>query len=218
MITVAVADDHTLFKSGIIELIQSQPDMEVLFDASNGKEFIDRLAENKGIDIAVIDIEMPVMNGFDLTDFLHENYPAIKIIVLSAYSQERFVVKLIECGAAGFLSKNCQPKELFDAIRQTNDCGFYLTPDAFKVMQRARTISKNYKNTNNIHIDLTARELEVLKLICKEMTNHEIADELCVSVRTIEGHRNNLILKTGSRNTAGLVLFAVRYNIIDALS
>jgi DNA-binding NarL/FixJ family response regulator len=85
-------------------------------------------------------------------------------------------------------------------------------------MQRARMISKKYKNINNIPVELTAREMEVLKLICGEMTNHEIADELCVSVRTIEGHRNNLILKTGSRNTAGLVLFAVRYNIIDALS
>lgn len=218
MIRVAVADDHTLFKSGIIELIQSQPDMEVLFDASNGQEFIENLATNKEIDIAVIDIEMPVMNGFDLTSYLHEKFPTIKVIVLSAYSQERFVVKLIECGAAGFLSKNCDPKELFDAIRQTKDCGFYLTPEAFKVMQRARTISKKYKNINNIPVELTARELEVLKLICREMTNHEIADELSVSVRTIEGHRNNLILKTGSRNTAGLVLFAVRYNIIDALA
>jgi DNA-binding NarL/FixJ family response regulator len=218
MIRVAVADDHTLFKSGIIELIQSQPDMEVLFDASNGQEFIENLATNKEIDIAVIDIEMPVMNGFDLTSYLHEKFPTIKVIVLSAYSQERFVVKLIECGAAGFLSKNCDPKELFDAIRQTKDCGFYLTPEAFKVMQRARTISKKYKNINNIPVELTARELEVLKLICREMTNHEIGDELSVSVRTIEGHRNNLILKTGSRNTAGLVLFAVRYNIIDALA
>lgn len=217
MINVAIADDHTLFKSGIIELIQSQADMQVLFDAADGNQFIEQLQAGKVVNVALVDLEMPGMNGIELTNYLHTHFPSIKIIVLSAYSQDRFVVKLIESGAAAYLSKNCEPAVLFEAIRQTDTYGFYLTPVAFKAMQHASSVSKQYKNINNIPIELTARELDVLKLLCQEKTNQEIANELFVSVRTVEGHRNNLLLKTGSRNTAGLVLFAVKHGIIDML-
>ncbi|MDP4265722.1 MAG: response regulator transcription factor [Bacteroidota bacterium] len=217
MIKIAIADDHTLFKAGIIELIQAQPDMQLLFEAQDGAAFIESLSRQPQPDIALIDLEMPGMNGIQLTTYLRDNMPSIKIIVLSAYAQERFVVKMIESGASAFLSKAVNTSALFDAIRQTWQYGFYMTESSFKAMQRAGSLQKTVTTVNHIPVELSQREKEVLKLICLENTNQEIADRLFVSVRTIEGHRNNLLLKTGCKNTAGLVMFAIRHGLADLL-
>lgn len=217
MIKIAIADDHTLFKAGIIELIRAQPDMQLLFESQDGTAFIERLAMDLLPDIALIDLEMPGMNGMQLTTYLHDHMPSIKIIVLSAYGQERFVVRLIESGASAFLSKTVTTSTLFDAIRQTYQYGFYVTESSFKAMQKAGSLQKTFNTVNRIPVELTQRETEVLRLICLENTNQEIADRLFVSIRTIEGHRNNLLLKTGCKNTAGLVMFAIRHGLADLL-
>jgi DNA-binding NarL/FixJ family response regulator len=215
MIKIAIADDHTLFKAGIIGLIQAQPDMQLLFEEQDGVAFMERLPMQSLPDIALIDLEMPRMNGIQLTAYLRDQMPSIKIIILSAYNQERFVVKLIESGASAFLPKTVNTHTLFEAIRQTHQYGFYMTEMSFKAMQKAGSMQKTFKTINHIPVELTQREIEVLKLICLENTNQEIADHLFVSIRTIEGHRNNLLLKTGCKNTAGLVMFAVRYGLTD---
>jgi DNA-binding NarL/FixJ family response regulator len=217
MIKIAISDDHTLFKAGIIQLIHAQPDMQLLFEAQDGADFIERLSMELLPDIALIDLEMPGMNGIQLTAYLHDHTPSVKIIVLSAYGQERFVVKLIESGASAFLSKTASTSTLFEAIRQTYQYGFYMTENSFKAMQKAGSVQKTFSTVNHIPVELTQRETEVLRLICQENTNQEIADSLFVSVRTIEGHRNNLLLKTGCKNTAGLVMFAVRHGLTDLL-
>lgn len=217
MIKIAISDDHTLFKAGIIQLIHAEPDMELLFDAQDGTAFIERLSQDNLPDIALIDLEMPGMNGIQLTSYLKDNAPSVRIIILSAYGQERFVIKLIESGASAFLPKTVSTATLFEAIRQTWQYGFYMTENSFKAMQKAGSMQKTFNTVNHIPVELSPRETEVLKLICQENTNQEIADRLFVSVRTIEGHRNNLLLKTGCKNTAGLVLFAVRHGLIDPL-
>jgi DNA-binding NarL/FixJ family response regulator len=217
MIKIAIADDHTLFKEGIIGLIHAQPDMQLLFETKDGATFIECLSEQSLPDIALIDLEMPGMNGIQLTAYLHDHMPSIKIIVLSAYGQERFVVKLIESGASAFLSKAVNTSALFDAIRQTYQYGFYMTESSFKAMQKSGSLQKTFNTVNHIPVELTQRETEVLKLVCLENTNQEIADHLFVSVRTVEGHRNNLLLKTGCKNTAGLVMFAIRHGLADLL-
>lgn len=217
MIKIAIADDHTLFKAGIIELIKAQTDMQLLFDAQHGKEFIESISTYSIPDIALIDLEMPGMNGLELTAYLRDHFPSIKTIVVSAYNYERYITKLIESGASAFLSKTVSTTVLFEAIRHTSQYGFYMTENTFKAMQKAGHQSQTYSTINHIAVELTAREKEVLKLICQELTNQEIADRLFVSVRTIEGHRNNLLLKTGCRNTAGLVMFAIRHGLTQLL-
>lgn len=210
MIKIAIADDHTLFKAGISELIQAQPDMQLLFEAQDGKAFIDSISSHSVPDIALIDLEMPGMNGIELTTYLHNKLSSIKIIVVSAYAYERYISRLIESGASAFLSKTVNSVTLFEAIRQTWQYGFYMTETVFKAMQKAGSSQKTHNTINHIPVELSAREKEVLGLICQEHTNQEIADRLFISARTVEGHRNNLLLKTGCRNTAGLVMFAIR--------
>lgn len=217
MIKIAIADDHTLFKAGIIELIKAQPDMQLVFEAQHGKAFIECLATYSIPDIALIDLEMPGMNGMELTAYLRDHFSSIKVIVVSAYNYERYISKLIESGASAFLSKTVSTAILFEAIRHTSQYGFYMTENTFRAMQKAGHQSQTYSTINHIAVELTAREKEVLKLICQELTNQEIADRLFVSVRTIEGHRNNLLLKTGCRNTAGLVMFAIRHGLTELL-
>jgi DNA-binding NarL/FixJ family response regulator len=217
MIKIAIADDHTLFKAGVIELLQGQPDMQLLFETQNGKAFIEYILAEAIPDIALIDLEMPGMNGMELTAYLHNNFPSIKVIIVSAYNYERYIAKLIESGASAFLSKSVTTAILFEAIRHTWQYGFYMTETAFKAMQKTSFSQKAYNTVNHIPVELTAREKEVLQLICRELTNQEIAERFSVSVRTIEGHRNNLLLKTGCRNTAGLVLFAIRHGFIEVL-
>lgn len=217
MIKIAIADDHTLLKAGIIELVQAQPDMQLLFEAENGDAFLECISRHPLPDIALIDLEMPGMNGMALTTYLRDNIPSIKIIVVSAYAYERYITRLIESGASAFLSKTANTNTLFEAIRHTWQYGFYMTENVYKAMQKTGPLQKTYNTVNHIPVELTPREKEVLRLICQEQTNQEIADRFFVSVRTIEGHRNNLLLKTGCRNTAGLVMFAVRYDLTGLL-
>jgi DNA-binding NarL/FixJ family response regulator len=217
MIKIAIADDHTLFKAGIIELIKAQDDMHLIFESQDGKAFIESISSHHMPDIAIIDLEMPGMNGMELTTYLRDNFSSIKVIVVSAYNYDRYIAKLIESGASTFLSKAVNTATLFEAIRHTWQYGFYMTEGVFKAMQKAGPLQKTYNTINRIPVELTAREKEVLQLICRELTNQEIADKFSVSVRTIEGHRNNLLLKTGCRNTAGLVMFAIKHGIIEIL-
>ena len=138
------------------------------------------------------------------------------MVILSVYDQERFIAKMIEAGACGYLTKNCEIDELVTAITSTCKNGFYFNPATLQAMRKAAQFkSSDIKNISNIVIDLTIREKEILVLLCKEYTTAEISDQLFISPRTVEGHRNNLLVKTGCRNTAGLVIFAIKHNIFD---
>jgi DNA-binding NarL/FixJ family response regulator len=161
---------------------------------------------------------MPEMNGAELTEVLQKKYPTVKVIILSAYDQERFVHKMVEAGAAGYLFKNCDIEEVLLAINTTFKSGFYFNDAVLSAMRNgAKYKGGPLRNIANVAIELSDREQEVLHLICKEFTNPEIAAQLHISPRTVDGHRNNLLAKTGSRNTAGLVLFAVSNNLFDVL-
>ncbi|HEY0271905.1 MAG TPA: response regulator transcription factor, partial [Chitinophaga sp.] len=154
--------------------------------------------------------------GVELNDALRQQYPSIRVIVLSVHGEERYMSRMIEAGACGYLKKNCETQELYTTINNTYQHGFYFNAESVNAMRNAaRYRHQDTQNLNNIPIALTDRELDVLKLICEECTNAEIAARLLLSVRTVEGHRNNLLAKIGCRNTAGLVLFAIRYNIYE---
>jgi DNA-binding NarL/FixJ family response regulator len=216
-ILISLVDDQQLFRSGLASLIKSVAGFTLLSEAENGQVFIEQLQNTTVLPhIALIDMEMPVMNGVELNAQLQQKYPSIKVIVLSTYNQERFIAKMIEAGACGYLTKNCEIEELKNAISSTCKNGFYFNQDTLAAMRKASQYkSADIKNLSNINIELTARETEILVLLCKELSNNEIGEKLFISPRTVEGHRNNLLSKTGCRNSAGLVIFAIKNNLIQ---
>ncbi|SFD74872.1 DNA-binding response regulator, NarL/FixJ family, contains REC and HTH domains [Chitinophaga sp. CF118] len=198
-------------------LVSHTEEFELIAEVESGTAFLEELRKMKLLpDVALIDMNMPGMNGVELNNFLHRRYPKIKVIVISVHTQDRLITQMIEAGVAAYLARNCDKKELVTAIQTVHKSGFYMNDAVLKVLRRASEFHNMViKNINHIPIELTERETQVLLLICKEYTNVEIAADLHLSARTVEGHRNNLILKTGCRNTAGLVLFAVKYHIFE---
>ncbi|MBK7308258.1 MAG: response regulator transcription factor [Chitinophagaceae bacterium] len=216
-ILISLVDDQQLFRSGLAGLIKSVAGFTLLSEAENGKIFIEQLQQSDTLPhIALIDMEMPEMNGVELNAVLQKKYPSIKVLVLSTYNQERFIGKMIEAGACGYLTKNCEIDELVTAINTTHNNGFYFNQDTLAAMRKtAQYKSGEIRNISNIAIELTAREKEILVLLCRELSNIEIGERLFISPRTVEGHRNNLLQKTGCRNTAGLVIFAIKNNLFQ---
>jgi len=216
-IRIAVADDQQLFRQGLVALINDYEGLELVAEAENGKLLLEQLRQlPEAPELALIDMNMPELNGVELNDILHREFPSIKVIVLTVYDQERFISRMIEAGACGYLLKNCDAQELMAAIHAVHRNGFYLNNSTLKAMRNvAQYRGQSIRNINNIPIEISTREQEVLQLICKELTNAEIAEQLFLSARTVEGHRNNLLIKTGCRNTAGLVIFAIRHGIFD---
>lgn len=218
-IRLAVVDDQELFRQGIIALVSKIPQVELATDAASGAELLEYLAAtDKRPDIVLMDMEMPGMNGIELNRVLHETYPDIKVIMLTLYDQGRYVFKMVEEGVCGYLSKSCSMEELQEAILKVHTSGFFFTDLIKNALQQSSDFrKKQLLHFNNKAADLTIREKEIMNLICKEYTNAEIADKLFISPRTVEGHRNNLLMKTGSKNTAGLVVFAIKHGIYDVV-
>ncbi|MBC7557213.1 MAG: response regulator transcription factor, partial [Chryseobacterium sp.] len=185
------------------------------FEASNGNELISFLQSNKNNhpDIIIMDLKMPGINGVEATKIIHTEFPELKIIALTNYNSKSFVANMIDVGAVSYLVKNATPQELLKTINEVSEKGFYYTDYIIKIIQADVLNSKKTKSTLDTTF-LTAREIEVLKLICSQKSTVEIADVLFISPRTVEGHRNNLLLKTESRNIAGLVVYAVQNKIM----
>ena len=219
LIRLALIDDQKLFRQSLAALINGIPGFELVAEAEDGNDFLQKLGGITALPhIALMDMEMPGMDGIELKDVLQKLYPQIKIIVLSVHANERLVVRMIEAGSSGYLVKNCDKEELVMAIHSVFKSGFYINAQVLKAIQAAAAQKgKPARGIHHIPIELSAREKEVLQLICKEYSNVEIAKKLFISPRTAEGHRNNLLAKTGCRNTAGLVLFAVKYHISEVV-
>lgn len=218
LIRIALIDDQQLFRQGIAALIQHAPGMELTLEADHGAACLEALKDADTLPhIALVDMEMPVMDGIELNTQLQRHYPQIKVIILSSHARERLIATMIQAGACGYLFKNCDKEELINAIEATHKSGFYINAQVLKALQDTSQRGQPVRNIASIPIDLSTREQEVLQLICKEYSNAEIAEQLFISVRTVEGHRNNLLAKTGCRNTAGLVLFAVKHHFFEIL-
>lgn len=216
-IRVAITDDQVLFRRGMASIINTFDNISIVLEADNGRILLDSLQNFEPIpDVVLLDLSMPELNGIETTKLLHAHYPSIKIIILSVYGEDRFVTHLMELGVNAYLFKNVEPEEVERAIRTVIDKDFYFN-EAFLNAMKNRLTNKRQKITltDNIPSTLTSREIEVLSLICKQRTAQEIADQLFISVRTVDGHRNNLLEKTGARNSAGLVLFAIKHRLID---
>jgi DNA-binding NarL/FixJ family response regulator len=212
-IKIALVDDEVLFRKGISFLLQREENIEIIFEASNGEELILKLNDNPiKPDIIVMDLKMPVLNGVEATKLIRKSHPDIKIIALTSYDTKSFVANMIQVGAVAYLIKNTTPKDLIHTINEVSRKGFYYSQTVLKTIQETIISLKN--NKGNLETGfLSPREIEILQLICQQKTTSEIADQLFLSPRTVEGHRNNLLLKTESRNIAGLVVYAIQNEI-----
>ena len=216
-IKIGLIDDQLLFRQAMAALIQNEPGLSLVLQAENGIDCLQQLQIMQIMpDIILADMEMPGMDGMELNEQLHKKYPSVKLIVLSVHAGERLIARMIEAGASGYLVKNCDKTELITAIKTVSSAGFYINNNVLKAIKNvSNTRHQPPKNLIGVPVHLTDREKEILLLICKEYSTPEIAAKLFLSTRTVEGHRNNLLMKTGCRNTAGLVLFALRYHIYE---
>jgi len=215
MIHIAIADDQSLFRKGIISLLNTFTDMQVVIEAENGEDLLQQLAAKAtDIQVALVDINMPLMNGIEAMKKIRELYPHIKNVILTVHEEDKYINKLIEEGANAYLAKNTQPAELEKAITTVVSHDYYFNENTIRAMH-SHVQSKRPRISLQAADEITAREKEILQLICKEFTTAEIAKQLFISERTVDGHRNNLLLKTGCRNTAGLVLFAIKHELFD---
>lgn len=215
MINLAIADDQVLFRKGIISLLNSFKNMRVLIDVNNGEELLSSLqASSETIQVVLLDINMPLLNGIETMKVLRTTYPQIKNIILTIHEEDKYINKLIEEGANAYLAKNAQPDEVEKAINTVVSLDYYFNENTIRAMH-------NHVQTGRKRIVLqpidgiTSREKEIIQFICMELTTTEIAQKLFISERTVDGHRNNLLAKTGCRNTAGLVLFAIKNKLFD---
>lgn len=209
---IAVVDDQHLFRKGLISLLKEFDGLEVLYEASNGQELI-ALIKKKRPDVILLDIEMPVMDGIKTAEYLQANYPGIKILILTMHNEEEMIVHLIEKGAHGFLLKDSSIEVVVESIHSVIKSGHYFNDHISQIM-----IKKIVNNRNVVpdftKASLSEREIEVVKLICKELTNKEIADKLCISVRTVDGHRENILKKIHAKNSIGLVMYAFNNGLL----
>jgi DNA-binding NarL/FixJ family response regulator len=213
-INVAIADDQKLFRKGMAALVNSFDNMHLIFEAEDGQHLLDLLGNvQEPPDVILLDLSMPNLNGLETLKILKENHEAIKVIILTIHEAENYILATIQAGANGYLAKNAEPEEVEKAIIEVFNNDFYFTLPMLEVMRKG-LVKKSLPMVFESH-NLTPREKEVLELICKQYNSNEIAEKLFLSNRTVEGHRNNLLLKTGNRNTAGLVLYALKHKLID---
>ncbi len=215
-VQVALLDDHPLFRQGMRYILQSLPYVAEVVEAA---EFAELLAHcrQRVPDVLLLDLQMPGMDGPEVAKRLLEEFPDLKIIVLSMFSADKFITQMMKLGARSYLPKDADHEQLREAIEDVLTTGQHLTPAIARALARgAQPPPRQPGGGLSVPVQLTPREEEVLRLICKGHTAAEIADKLFISRRTVEGHRQNLLEKTSATNSAGLVVFAVRHGLVDA--
>lgn len=214
-INIVLADDEVLFRKGISFLLQRETNFNIVFEANDGQELVDYLKSAEVLpDIVITDLKMPNLNGVETTKILHAEFPDLKIIALTSYNTPSFISNMIQVGAVSYIVKNASPEEVVLTINEVAAKGFYYNETVMKVIYKDIISGKQPSKSDFDTTQLTTREIEILKLICKQYSAVEIAETLSISPRTAEGHRNNLLLKTQTKNIAGLVVYAIQNNII----
>jgi DNA-binding NarL/FixJ family response regulator len=211
-INILLVDDHALFREGLRFLLQKMDFVDQILDAKNGAEFLEKIVDVKDC-IVLMDIEMPVMNGIEATRKALELDANLKILALSMYSEESYLSSMIEAGASGFLLKNSSFKEVKNALIDVMEGKNYYSQDIIQSILEIMTHKIN--NPGKDRDDITQREKDILYYICKGFSNAEIAQKLGISKRTVDKHRENLLQKTESRNTANLVTYAIKHHYFD---
>lgn len=214
VIKVAIADDHKIFRKGVILSLRPFTNIKFVQEAENGEDLLNGIAASAP-DVVLMDLRMPLKDGIETTKAMSKLYPHIHVIVLSMYEDERFVYHLMENGAHGYLLKNAEPQEIRKAIMDVHEKGYYLNNFVNRILlKRSHAKQKTIPSLNN-EITISDKEKDVLKYICMEFTAQEIAQKMDISPRTVEAIKDRLMERFGSKNTAGLVFFAVKNNLVD---
>lgn len=212
-IKVLLVDDHKIVRDGIKLMLEPQAGIDVVAEAENGEKVIGLLQESP-VDVIVMDINMPKMNGIVTTKIVKEKYPGIKVLALTMSSDDTHIRQMVQAGASGYIMKSAGREELTTAIHEVMEGKHYFSDQATQSIMMDLVKNKG-KSSAPDPIHITERETEVLQMIVKEHTNQEIAEKLYISPRTVDAHRRNLLQKTGARNTAGLVSYAFQHGLVN---
>lgn len=208
--TIAIADDHILVVNGLKAMLQKDEDISILFAATSGADLLEQIAVVQP-DVLLLDIQMPDMSGIDLCKLIHRSYPAVKMIALTNFEQSSYVKQMMRNGAMGYLLKNIDGRTLKLAIDSVMENRTFVQDQVMNNMMGELLLGKKQSTQG---VTLTKREVEILALIARELTNQQIADKLFISIRTVETHRINLTQKLGVHNTAGLVKEAYKRGLV----
>jgi DNA-binding NarL/FixJ family response regulator len=211
-IRILLADDHQIFRDGLRALIDREEGMEVVAEAENGRQAV-RLAQSLGPGVIIMDVSMPDMNGIEATRKIASAVPEARLIALSMHSDRRYVLGMLEAGAAGYLLKDCAFAELAGAIRQVAGGNTYLSPRIADVVVKGY-LNKGPRSSGEGHSLLTSREREVLQLIAEGLSTKEISSHICLSVKTVETHRRNIMEKLNIRSIAELTKYSIREGLV----
>jgi two-component system invasion response regulator UvrY len=212
-IQVAIADDHTLLRKALAGLISSFENYTVLFEAGNGTDVKTNITKHLIPDIVLLDVNMPGMDGYETVRWLYINYPQIKVLALSMYSDEKTIIKMLRLGAKGYILKNTDPEELKNALDSVMKKDFYLSEYiSGKIISG---LHKGAANPDEQQIALTDREKEFLQLICSDMSYKDIATKMFVSTRTVDDYRNALFEKLKVRTRVSLAMYAIKHGLVE---
>jgi DNA-binding NarL/FixJ family response regulator len=214
-IYLALADDHQLMRNGLSMILEEMPQYHLLHAAKDGKELIDMILSNKTLpDVVLLDIDMPIKNGFEACKEINEKFPEVNVLFLTSHISKKFIETAVLSGGNGYLAKNSDIDTIVEAIEEVMENGLYY--NEYWTIDLLKNLFKNGKIKHQFedNIELTTREIEVLRAICEEKTDAQIAEQMCLSQLTIESYRKSLLKKTGAKKAVGLALFAVKNNII----
>ena len=210
-INIAIVDDHTLFRQGVSRLLSEFEDIHIVFDAANGAEMIEKIVANTLPQVVIMDITMPVMDGYEAALWLKTNYQDIHVLALSMFEDEKPIIKMLRNGAGGYMLKESKTTDLVNAIKTIAGQGFFINDNVTGKLLRA--IQKNNLSRDPV-MDISANELRFLELCCLELTYKEIADKMNLSPHTIDNYREALFQRFDIKSRTGLVLFAIKHELI----
>ncbi|MDB4926396.1 response regulator transcription factor [Mucilaginibacter sp.] len=206
-IRIAIVDDHTLFRNGVAALMREFDDLQVLFEADNGYQLQQMITRHPLPQVILMDINMPVLDGYGATTWLKQNHPTVKVLALSMFEDDRAVIQMIKCGACGYLLKESSPREVHEAIKVIAEKGMYINDLVSGKMVRSLT------NTESVPV-FSKNEAAFMELCCTELTYKEIADQMFISPRTVDNYREALFQKLNLKSRIGLVLYAIQNDMV----
>lgn len=215
VIKLAILDDEALIVSLLCDFFNQQNETEICFSNTDGDEFIKELSATKTLpEVLILDLKMEGKSGIDILEILKKDYPSIKTIIMSSHYKKSFMGFMLKLGASAFIPKGLSPNNLLEIVKEIDQKGFYFEPNQIDII-REQVSTKTPKPELNNNNNLSTREIEVLKLICLQKTAKEIGAQLFITQRTVEGHKNNLFLKSDTKNIAGLAIYAIQNNIVQ---
>lgn len=211
-IPIAIIDDHTLFRQGLISLLSEFPEVNIVFDAANGAEMKEKINLHPLPEVILMDISMPVLDGYEATLWLRQQHPDINVLALSMFEEDKPIIKMLKSGAGGYLLKESKTSDLVNAVKIINQQGYYLNDLVSGKLLRS---IQNEHLSSPLSTQLSANEMKFLQLCCSELTYKEIADQMHLSPHTIDNYRQELFQKFDLKSRTGLVLFAIKQELID---